>query len=210
MGNLELHLISNGKQTLQQFADVASLVHPVVQAVHLREKARTARELWDGIHELTVRGVPLSKIYLNDRVDVAWSAGAKGVQLAYHSLPPAQVKKAFPQLRVGRSVHSLDEAREMEQQGADYVIFGHIFPSGSKPGQEARGLEALAEVAQQIQIPVIAIGGIQPENVRDVIKAGAAGIAVMSGILDAGDPLAVARHYREGLLQGGRVNGISL
>ncbi|MEW9669290.1 thiazole tautomerase TenI [Ammoniphilus sp. 3BR4] len=207
MRNLELHLISNGKQALEQFADVASLVHPIVQAVHLREKARTARELWDGIQHLALRGVPLNKIYLNDRADVAWSAGAKGVQLAYHSLPPAAVKKAFPQLRVGRSVHSLSEAREMEQQGADYVIFGHVFPSGSKPGLEARGVEALAEVAGQIRIPVIAIGGIHPENVKDVINAGAAGIAVMSGILDAGDPLAAAQHYREGLLQGGRVNG---
>lgn len=200
----ELHLISNGKLSLPQFADLVSGLHPHVQAIHLREKAKPAAELWAGVMELTTRGIPQNKIYINDRADVAWAAGAGGVQLAYHSLGPAETKRAFPTLRVGRSVHSVEEALEMEEQGADYLLYGHIFPTGSKPGLEARGLHALAEVAQKVKIPVIAIGGIGPEQVGAVLEAGASGIAVMSGIIDATDPAAMTKQYREALLQGGK------
>ncbi|RXT05682.1 thiazole tautomerase TenI [Ammoniphilus sp. CFH 90114] len=206
----ELHVISNGKQPLDQFADIAALVHPVVSALHLREKAKTARELHEWIECLVERGVPTDKIYLNDRVDVAWSTRIRGVQLAYHSLDPVQVKPFFPTLRIGRSVHSAAEAVAMEEQGADYLLFGHIFATGSKPGLEARGLEALARVVDSVQIPVIAIGGIGPDQVKDVMETGAAGIAVMSGIVEAKDPLDVAMHYSEALLQGGSKNGIGL
>ncbi|WP_134703927.1 thiamine phosphate synthase [Ammoniphilus sp. YIM 78166] len=206
----ELHLISNGKLSLPQFADLVSGLHPHVQAIHLREKTKTAAELWAGVMDLLSRGIPPSKIYINDRADVAWASGIGGVQLAYHSLGSAETKRAFPTLRVGRSVHSVEEAVEMEERGADYLLYGHIFPTGSKPGLEARGLCALAEVAQRVTIPVIAIGGIGPEQVGAVLKAGASGIAVMSGIIDAMDPVSVTKQYREALLQGGNKHGIEL
>ncbi len=195
----ELHVISNGRKTLREFAEIAGLIHPFVTAIHIREKARDAKEIWEGVQLLTQFGVPAEKIYINDRIDIAVAARVKGVQLAYHSLEPRWVKTAFPGLRIGRSAHALEEAIEMEQQGADFLIYGHIFPTGSKPGLQARGIKALVHLVQGVSIPVIAIGGIHLEYVPAVMEAGAAGIAVMSGILDAGDPRLAAQRYFEAL-----------
>ncbi|RKD21765.1 thiamine phosphate synthase [Ammoniphilus oxalaticus] len=195
MSGPELHLISDGKKTLTQFAKIAAEVQSFVTHFHLREKAKSAKEIWDGIQILLKLGIPKEKIVVNDRVDLALAANVSGVQLAYHSLEPQFVRQRFPQLRIGCSVHSEQEAMEMERQQADYVIYGHIFESGSKQGLEGRGIEALASVVNSVRIPVIAIGGISPINVPLVLQAGAAGIAVMSGILDHVDPTAVAEQY---------------
>jgi thiazole tautomerase (transcriptional regulator TenI) len=195
----ELHIISNGKQSLDTFAQIAGAIHPYVDAFHLREKSKSARELWQGIELLGKSGVPLNKIIVNDRVDVAWAAKVKAVQLAFHSLNVALVKQTFPGLRIGRSVHSLEEAREAEDQGANFLVYGHIFSTESKPGLQPKGLTALNQLVSGVAIPVIAIGGIKPNQAAQVLDAGAAGIAVMSGVVDAEDPLAAAREYEQGL-----------
>ncbi|WCK56728.1 thiazole tautomerase TenI [Aneurinibacillus sp. Ricciae_BoGa-3] len=199
MNSRELHLISDGNMALETFAKIAGAVHEWVSAVHIREKKRTVKEICLGVDHLLSRGVPLEKIYINDRVDVAWTLGVKGVHLAGHSLEPDQVKGAFPRLRVGRSVHSVAEAVRMQRQGADYLVFGHIFASQSKPGLKPRGLAELAQVAQSVTIPVMAIGGVTPEKVESVVNAGASGIAVLSGILQAGDPQEAAKRYAQAL-----------
>lgn len=202
MLDYELHLISDGKKSLAQFAEIASYVHPFVTSLHIREKAKSVKEIWEGTQLLFDHGVPKEKMMINDRVDAAAAAGIQGVQLAYHSLEPKWVKSTFPHLRVGRSVHSVEEAKEMEQQNVDFLIYGHIYTSGSKPGLEARGIEALFQVVQGVKIPVIAIGGISPERVSSVMQTGVAGIAVMSGILDAIDPVAEVKRYVEALRGG--------
>lgn len=202
MSNYEFHLISDGKKSLEEFARIASVVQPFLTSLHLREKNKTAIELWEGIDLLHTAGVPREKIIVNDRVDVAMASGISGVQLAYHSLEPKWVKQFLPRLRVGRSVHSSEEAKAMEQQGTDFLIYGHIFTSGSKLGLRARGLHALYEVVRSVKIPVIAIGGISPDRVGQVIQTGVAGIAVMSGILDAVDPVVTAKQYGDALWGG--------
>jgi thiazole tautomerase (transcriptional regulator TenI) len=191
----ELHLVSNGKMPMDQLAEILSVIHPFVSAVHLREKQRTARELYDAITLFIKRDVPLTKVFVNDRVDVAIAAGAAGVQLAFHSLEAAIVKKHFPQLTIGCSVHSLQEAIKAQQDGASYAVYGHIFPSHSKPNLPPRGLDELKKLTNSLDIPIIAIGGITPQNARKVIHAGAKGIAVMSGILEAPDPLLTVKAY---------------
>ena len=200
MSKKELHLISNGKQSLERFVDLAQQVHELVTAIHIREKTKSAIELWDWLERLIETGVPREKLYLNDRVDVAWAAGVSGVQLAYHSLEPSSVKRRFPGLRVGRSVHSLQEAKEMASQGADYLIFGHIYQTESKPGRTARGIECLKEIVDAVSIPVIAIGGIRVCHIEEILEAGAAGIAVMSGIAEAEDPRGRAKEYLEAMV----------
>ncbi|MED1203570.1 thiamine phosphate synthase [Heyndrickxia acidicola] len=202
--NKELHLVSNGNMSLQQFVHIAEKIHPYVTDIQLREKTSSAIELWEALQQLKDLGVPSKKLYVNDRVDIASAAQLKGVQLAFHSLGPATVKKHFPHLRIGKSVHSVKEAIDAEEQGADYLLFGHIFPSSSKPGMPSRGLEALSSVTSAVAIPVIAIGGIELQYLPDVFKAGAAGVAVMSGILNAKDPLQAAIEYAEGINGGGK------
>lgn len=188
---------------MEQLSGILADIHPIAAAIHLREKQMTAKELYEAVNLLTRVNVPLSKIIINDRVDVAVVTGAKGVQLAYHSLDASMIKTNFPQLAaVGCSIHSVEEGKKAQQAGADYVIYGHIFSSQSKPELEPRGLEELKKLTGSLDIPVIAIGGITPENTKQVINSGADGIAVMSGVLEADDPLAAIKDYQNELKNG--------
>ncbi|MNC20443.1 Regulatory protein TenI [compost metagenome] len=196
-----IHLISDGKLDIAHFAAMAAAVHPLLDFIHLREKQRSARELLDMTAKLIQAGVPASKLVINDRVDVALAACAAGIQLAWNSLPPAAARAAAPAMRLGKSVHSVQEAEEAGRQGADFCLFGHVFPSVCKPGQLERGLAQLADAVSASSIPLIAIGGITPANTGLVIRQGAAGIAVMSGICSAPDPLVAACAYRTAVIQ---------
>ncbi|MGA4721773.1 thiazole tautomerase TenI [Fictibacillus nanhaiensis] len=195
----QLHVITNGKQRDEELVRIANLIHPYVTALHIRERTKSAKELSHLILLLQEDGVPASKIIVNDRVDVAFCTGVKGVQLTHHSLDVAQVRRALPEMKIGCSVHSVSEAQYAEQYGADFILYGHIFKTKSKQHAEPRGLAQLQHVVDQTTIPVIAIGGITPENVRDVMKTGAAGIAVMSGILEAPSPLRAVKLYKQQL-----------
>jgi len=179
---------------IEQLCEIVSEIHPYITAIHLREKQKTAQELFQAVQRLTNENIPLSKIIINDRVDVACVTRARGVQLAFHSIDAALVKENFPQLLLGNSIHSYEEGQQAKENGADYVLYGHVFPSQSKPGKTPKGLEELARLTQ-LDIPVIAIGGITPENTGQVLQAGSKGIAVMSGVLDAHDPKAAVKAY---------------
>jgi thiazole tautomerase (transcriptional regulator TenI) len=194
-GLSQLHIISTGAEPLESFCDKAIMLAPYVTAFHLRERKATALELLQACRQLIDGGVPKHKIIINDRVDVAAVAGVRGVQLAWHSLPVHSVKQTFSQLTVGKSVHSCDEAALAEQEGCDYVLCGHIYATFSKPNLPPRGVDILRDIVDQVHIPVIAIGGIQPQHVSAIAETGAAGIAVMSGILNAPNMIDSARDY---------------
>lgn len=193
--NRELHIVSTGRQPIPEMIGIAKEIHPYIDAFHIREKQKTARELMEIVNQLKAEGVPLDKILINDRLDVGAVTKVKGVQLANHSLDIAVVKDVFPGLRLGCSVHTVEEAIYASECGADYVIYGHIFHSQSKPNKEPRGLEKLKELTMNVKIPVIAIGGIQLENVEQVLEAGAQGIAVLSGVMLANDPVQAVKKY---------------
>ncbi|WP_409345506.1 thiamine phosphate synthase [Paenibacillus sp. MBLB4367] len=195
-----LHLITTGKQTLEEVTARLSHCPPnCIDALHIREKSRSAKEILDWYNKLRT-ALPGTAIYVNDRLDAAAAVAAPGVQLGYTSLPPYLARTIMPQgTRIGLSVHSLDEAARARAEGADYILFGHIFATGSKEGLAPRGLEALAAVVNAAEAPVIAIGGIEPGNVEDVLSTGCAGIAVLSGILAHDDPAGQTLRYREKL-----------
>lgn len=190
------HVVSTGRQPIGELVRTISAIHPYVDVIHLREKAKTAAELVSIIEELQRYQVPLSKIIINDRADVAYAMKVRGVHLAYHSLSPSQVKQSFPTLLVGKSVHSVEEARLAEKQGADYVFYGHVYPSQSKQGQLPRGISALQETAKSVSIPVIAIGGIGHEHISQIKQTNAYGIAVMSGVFLAENPEKEVKRYQ--------------
>lgn len=201
----ELHLVSNGEMPLDQLAAVSGEVAPYVDAIHLREKRRTAAELFAAVETLLRAGVPRAKLIVNDRADVAMAARVGGVHLAHHSLPVQALRQMHGErqvLRIGRSVHGAAEARIAARDGADYVFFGHVYHSASKAELPARGIAALAEVTGSVAIPVIAIGGIAPQHVPELLQHGAAGIAVMSGIWEAPRPSEAAQEFRV-MLQSG-------
>ena len=195
-----LHAITTGRQSLDEVLRIASgpAFRDAVQAVHIREKHRPARELFEWAIALAETLGP-DRIVVNDRIDVALAAGVGSVQLASHSLPPDAVRRQWPSLRFGCSVHSEAEARRAAAAGADYVLFGHVYETASKPGLAPRGTAELARVVSAVAVPVLAIGGITPERVAEVLAAGCAGIAVMSGIWESPDPESAARRFREAL-----------
>jgi thiamine-phosphate pyrophosphorylase len=122
-----------------------------------------------------------ARVLVNDRVDVALAAGAHGVHLRADSMPAARVRAICPQgFLVGRSVHARDEAIAAAAAGGlDYLLFGTVFATTSKPGRAPAGLDALAEVASAVTIPVLAVGGVTPDTVNEVVLAGAAGFAAI-------------------------------
>ena len=94
---------------------------------------------------------------------------------------------------VGRSVHSVDAAVRAEQEGCDYVVAGSVFPTTSHPNGPIAGVKLIEDIARAVNIPVLAIGGINATNARSCIDAGASGIAVISAIMDAEDPRTAAQ-----------------
>jgi thiamine-phosphate pyrophosphorylase len=180
-----------GERPLAEVVDEA--IHGGVNVVQLREKDLPASELYAVARQL--RGVCGSRalLLINDRVDVALISGADGVHLGERSVPVAAARKLLPpSMLVGRSVHSVNAAREAEQDGADYVLVGTVFASPSHPEVEPAGVGMLESVRSRIGIPVLGIGGITPENVGGCWQAGADGVAVQSAILRADDPRRVA------------------
>jgi thiamine-phosphate diphosphorylase len=122
-----------------------------------------------------------ARVLVNDRVDVALASGAHGVHLRADSIPAARVRTLCPPgFVVGRSVHARDEAvAAAEGGGLDYLLFGTVFPTGSKPGRAPAGPAALADVAAAVDVPVLAVGGVSPDNLVTVAAAGAAGFAAI-------------------------------
>lgn len=191
-----LMLVTDRKQCADR-----SLVEVVEQAieggvniVQLREKDLPAGELLALARQ--IRGVCIGRalFLVNDRVDVALLCGADGVQLSSTGLPVAAVRQLVPgSMMVGRSVHSVNEARQAELDGADFVVAGTIFRTPSHPDATPAGGELLKNMVSRLSIPVLAIGGINAGNAAECWDAGVSGVAVVSAILGAEDPLQAAQ-----------------
>ena len=188
------------------------------------EQARAACEGGAGVVQLRAKRAPDSlalewaeairaitrkfdvAFFVNDRFDLALAADADGVHLGQGDIPPSRIPvPARSRLLIGRSTHSLEQAREACEDLVDYIAFGPIFATGSKDSPyDPRGIEQLAEVVCAVQPkPVIAIGGIDLGNVARVTEAGAAGVAVISAIAEAADPYGAARALAETLREHG-------
>ena len=147
--------------------------------VQLRNPAATTREL-EREAAMLVEGSTVP-VVVSSRLDVALAVGAAGVNLPELDLPVAEARRLLgPGRLVGRSVHSVGAAREAEEEGADYVLFGPVFASTSHPGRAAAGLAALAGVVAAVAIPVLAIGGIDRPRAAECLRHGAAGFAAIS------------------------------
>jgi len=213
LGKFQLHLITEPKRS---FSDLLHAVEQAVQSgvdwVQLRDKSASAQTMYRQAAELRGAispspaaagegwGEGTPRLSINDRLDVALAVQAHGVHLAAQSLPvEAAVGLAHYRLIVGRSVHGLDEAVAAAEAGADYLTFGHVFPTSSKAGLEPRGVAQLAQIVQAVEVPVLAIGGINGRNLDQVLATGCAGIAVISAILSAPDPGQAAAELRRAL-----------
>ncbi|AST90439.1 thiamine phosphate synthase [Sutcliffiella cohnii] len=194
---MKLHVITDGKKTNEELTNILRSIHPYVDRIHIREKEKTARELAQLLEQILKSGVPANKLIVNDRVDVAQAFSVRGVQLAFHSLDVQLVKQSFPRLEIGCSVHSIEEAAYAEKNGADFLLYGHIFTTSSKLGQQPRGIDNLKEMTEKSSVPIIGIGGITPKNLKQVASTGASGVAVMSGIMESKNPVLMAKRFQE-------------
>lgn len=122
-------------------------------------------------------------LIINDHADIAVAVDAEGVHLGQEDLPLAEARKVIGRGIIGVSTHSLAEALNAEREGADYIGFGPLFMTETKDAGPPKGLELLREIKRNVNIPVVAIGGIRMENLSSVFEAGADAVAVSSGLI---------------------------
>ena len=172
--------------------------------IQLREKEATTREmveLGQALLQITREaGVPL---IVNDRVDVALAIDADGVHVGQDDMPAAIARRLIgPDKILGVSAETVEEALAAQRDGADYLGVGDIYGTTTKPDAGPPiGLEGLRRIVEAVTIPCVGIGGITPENAAAVVKAGAAGVAVVSAVMAAPDPEEAARRLRDAVLQ---------
>ncbi len=195
----DIYIVTNRTQTgKRHLVSVLEEVIAVgVDAVILREKdlppgelyklARRIKELCSGTE---------TKLLVHSNVEVALACKADGVHLGFGSIPLETARRMLPNKIIGVSVHSPEEAWAAETGGADYVLAGHVFATGSKPEQPSRGIDFIKKVSSHASLPVIAIGGINCDNAGQVIRAGAAGVAVMSLVMQSDAILTVLDKLR--------------
>ncbi|WP_297210351.1 MULTISPECIES: thiamine phosphate synthase [Thermodesulfovibrio] len=199
--NFKLYLIGNSKL----FSDEESFTMAVdralkagVKAFQLREKDLTAKQYYGlakKMREITKRNDAL--LFINDRIDIALAVDADGVHLPQSGFPAHVVRKVWKErFLIGVSTHSIDEAREASEW-ADFITFSPIFYTASKAQYgEPQGVESLREVKQSVKCKVFALGGINLDNVHDVIPY-CDGVAMISGILAQKDIEGTVKRFSE-------------
>jgi len=151
-------------------------------ALHLRSSQVSGRRFFDLAETLVTWQTETGCwLIINDRVDVAAAVCAKGIQLASHSLRVAEARAVAGDIPVGISIHSIEEATAAEADGASWCVAGTVFETPSHEGVKGSRIPFIGDVARAINIPGIAIGGIQPEHVEPLLYAGAYGIATIRG-----------------------------
>jgi len=167
-------------------------------AVQLRMKSSPTRKAYEAGLALRRLASEFGALYfVDDRLDVALATGADGVQLGPEDLLVRAAKEVAPNLLVGASVYSVEEALRAQEEGADFLGAGSVFPTPSKAGVRVIGLEGLRQIVLASRIPVVAIGGITAVNAHLAIEAGACGVAAISAIMGAPDVRKAAAELRK-------------
>ncbi len=165
-----------------------------IDLVQLRGKKQSIDELVDlaeELHELTSRSS--TPLIVNDHAEVASKVPVEGVHVGQEddSIEVAR-RKAGRAVAVGKSTHSLEQAHAAQREGADYIGFGPIFATPTKPDYEPIGLQDIKQTHLDVNLPIFCIGGIKLDNLTEVIAAGARRVAIVSGLLKAPDIAAYA------------------
>lgn len=180
---------------------VAEALRGGVTCVQLREKTADSRAFFERallLKKLTdAHRVPF---IINDRLDICLAVNAAGLHIGQSDLPASVARKFLPADRIlGVSAHTVEEAKQAEQDGADYLGVGAVFPTVTKKDAETVSIKVLKEICTAVRIPVVAIGGIDENNVEKLAGSGIAGIAVVSTIMSAKNPLEAAEQLKEKL-----------
>lgn len=196
-----LHVIAGDTVVLSD--DYRRRLSPVIGAgsgrlaLHLRARATPASRIFQvAVWLAGASHAEGTLLVINDRVDIALAAGAGGVQLREDSLPVEVVRAiAGDTLVVGRSIHAASQAGGFRGSGPDYLVMGAAYSTASHPGRAPAGPESVEAAAAQAHVPVLAIGGITPARVPDLIARGAHGVVVKSGVWERKHPGAAVARY---------------
>ncbi len=182
---------------------VESLAKGGADVIQLREKLLSARELVKiGFELRKITKKFGSLLIVNDRIDIAYAIEADGGHLGQEDLPIEFARKILGRKRlIGISTHSLNQALLAQQRDADYIGLGPVFATPTKPEYKPIGLKPINKASQQIEIPFVAIGGIDIENLEEVIRQGASRVAVVRALMQARDICKATRLFKEKLLQ---------
>lgn len=197
---------SNREKSLLNIAEEA--IEGGAGVIQLREKEMKARALVEAGLELRALTAEKGVAFIvNDRVDVARAVDADGVHLGQEDLPPAYAREILgPDKIIGISASNIEEAAAAEREGADYIGLGAVFATQTKGDAGLPvGVETVREVTRRVNVPVVAIGGINFDNVGQVIKAGADGIAVVSAVTGVFDVRSAARRLLSRIKEAKRV-----
>jgi thiamine-phosphate pyrophosphorylase len=202
LGGAKLYVLLTSdmcKGSLRELARAA--IAGGADAVQLREKDVNDDQFLAQAAELRELTDETGKMFIvNDRPDIAAIVGADGVHLGQHDLPIADARRLLrPGAIVGRSTHSLAQAQAAMVEGADYISVGPVFATETKDAGAPVGLELVREVSRAVPLPVVAIGGIGPDNAASVAGAGAKLAAVCSAICRAANPKAAAEAIKKAM-----------
>nr|WP_232345196.1 thiamine phosphate synthase [Paenactinomyces guangxiensis] len=184
-----MHVITEENQQTDDLLRLWPGLVPWVDYFHLRFKSKSQDQVFQIAKKILSHNlIPRSSLIINRHMEVAEQLRCGGVHLPEDTADWKIDNHVVAHIRRGRSVHSLESAIRAESDGMDYIMVGHIFPSRSKPGVPPMGLKRLEKIVAAVKIPVIAVGGIGPDQVADVMGAGCAGIAVISAVYSHPSP----------------------
>lgn len=199
---LRLYLVTDqactGGRTLTDV--VAAAVQGGVTCVQLREKQLNSRDfLAQALALKTLLAPHQIPLVINDRIDIALACGAQGVHLGQSDMPVAQARQLLPpEVFIGWSVETMDDVARSASLPVDYLGVSPIHATPTKTDtQPPWGLDGLRQVRAATALPLVAIGGIQARNARDILRAGADGLALVSALCAAADPCAAALELRQ-------------
>lgn len=199
--DLSLYLVTD--RTLMTAATVPECVEKAIQGgvtmVQLREKNLSARAFYEtACAVLTVTKYYHVPLIINDRMDIALAVDADGVHLGQKDLPATVARKILGNNKIiGVTAPSVELAQQAKKDGADYIGVGAIFGTTTKSDAKRGSIELLRSIAHTVEIPIVAIGGINQTNVAQLCGTGVDGIAVVSGIVAQSDITAAARTLKE-------------
>jgi len=198
---IDLYPVTDSTQSLGRSNDevLKGLIAGGAKIVQLREKQLSKKELLFMAQKFRERTQEAGMLlFINDHLDIALAVGADGVHLGQDDLPLEYARRLAPEILIGISTHSLSQALAAQAGGADYINIGPIFPTGTKQTpMPPLGPEAISRIRPHLTIPFTVMGGINRDNIEQVLKAGARKVAVVTAVTKAPDITRATEELRE-------------